>query len=198
MPENPNKPGALPDSAPDLSECIVIGRFAAPYGVRGWLNITAFGGREDSFIENRAWWCAPDSEDLLKGNWRWLAADEIRRIRGGGIAAKLHGIDDREAAMEWRGGGIALPRELLPQPPEGEYYWYDLIGLSAVNEEGVTLGRIGGLMRTGAHDILRIVPEDGKDEKQNGEILVPFIDQYVLDVDIDGGAVRLHWPADWL
>jgi len=45
---------------------------------------------------------------------------------------------------------IAVPRAELPQQPEGEYYWSDLIGLSVENLAGETFGIVDSLLETGA------------------------------------------------
>lgn len=115
---------------------------------------------------------------------------------GGGATAtkavaKIAGVDDRDVAARWTNGGIAVRRDSMPPPAEGQYYWCDLIGLRAIGEEGEPLGVVCGMMETGAHDVLRIEPEGG------GEILAPFVDEYVQEVDLAGGAIRLRWRRDW-
>ena len=119
--------------------------------------------------------------------------ENIRRLHNGAFAVKLRTIDDREEAAKWTGGGVALLRENLPPlAADGEYYWCDLIGLRALDMDGGVLGKVCGLFRTGAHDVLRIAPEDG-----GAEILAPFVDEYVLGADRDAGEIRLHWRRDW-
>ena len=94
----------------------------------------------------------------------------------------MEGIDDREAAALLTNEDIGLERELLPPLPSAdEYYWCDLVGLRALDADGEPLGEVASLFRTGAHDILRVRGEDGR------EILTPFVDAHVLKVDIAGG-----------
>lgn len=122
-----------------------------------------------------------------------MTVEDIRVSHSGALAAKLHSIDDRETAAEWTNGGICLLRENLPQlAPAGEHYWCDLIGLRALDMDGGALGKIAGLFRTGAHDVLRVSPDDG-----GAEILVPFVDEYILQTDYAAGEIRLHWRREW-
>lgn len=121
-----------------------------------------------------------------------MEVENVRPLQGGVFAAKLRTIDAREDAAKWTNGGIAVARESLPQlSTEDGYYWRDLIGLRALDMDGGVLGEVCGLFRTGAHDVLRIAPADG------GEILVPFVDEYVLKTDRAAGEIRLHWRREW-
>ena len=104
----------------------------------------------------------------------------------------MEGIDDREAAALLTNEDIGLERERLPPLPSAdEYYWCDLVGLRALDADGEPLGEVASLFRTGAHDILRVRGEDGR------EILTPFVDAHVLQVDIAGGVIHLHWRREW-
>jgi len=80
---------------------------------------------------------------------------------------------------------------LLPVPAEDEYYWADLVGLAVVNGAGEALGKVAGLIETGANDVLRVLGDDGV------ERLLPFVDAVVLDVDREAGVIRVEWGADW-
>ncbi len=94
------------------------------------------------------------------------------------LVAKLVGIDDRDTAYALRGQEISVARSDLPPPEENEFYWSDLIGLTAVNREGVELGKVDSLMETGAHDVLVV--------KGTREHLIPFVAHFVGKVDRGG------------
>ena len=102
----------------------------------------------------------------------------------------LYGFADRNGAESVDGYYIAAPREALPKPDADEYYWADLVGLEVHNASGVVLGKVSGLMSTGAHDVLQV--QDGDTER-----LIPFVASYVTAVDIDGGRINVEWEADW-
>src|SRR5690554_7708956 len=52
----------------------------------------------------------------------------------------LKGIDDRELARSYGGAEIRVPTELLPELPEGEFYWHQLEGLEVFTVDGECLG----------------------------------------------------------
>ena len=100
------------------------------------------------------------------------------------------GCDSPEAAAAYRGLDVALPRESLPPTRENEFYQADLIGLEVRNMDDVPLGIVAGLFSNGAHDVMRLAGDEG-------ERLLPFIEQVVREVDIGAGRIRVDWGKDW-
>jgi 16S rRNA processing protein RimM len=105
------------------------------------------------------------------------------------LVARLEQIDDRTQAEQLTGARVAVARKELPAPAPGEFYWSDLVGLSVINEQGITLGAVQEVLDTGAHAVLRVVGEC--------ERLIPFVDAYVRDVDAAGRAIRVDWQPDY-
>ena len=61
--------------------------------------------------------------------------------------------------MQLKGMQVAVPRSQLPvlsKNGEDGYYWSDLIGLEVVNLQGEELGKVTGLLETGANDVLQV------------------------------------------
>ncbi len=101
------------------------------------------------------------------------------------------GCHDRTTAEKYRGLMIAVPRSRLPKGKEDEYYWSDLIGLEVVNVAGECLGKVDNLQDTGANQVLCVAGEDG-------EILIPFIEAAIKQVDLAGKTIHVDWQADYL
>lgn len=161
-----------------------MGRVAAPYGVRGWVKIQPFTEYSDSLLDFPVW------RLRAAGGAAWQAFPVIEaRLHGRYLVAHLEGLADRDRAEALVGCEVAVGRDELPPPGEDEYYWDDLIGLSVVNLAGDSLGRVAGLLETGAHDVLRV--ENGR------ERLIPFVGAVVREVDLAAGRIRVDWAADW-
>jgi 16S rRNA processing protein RimM len=167
---------------------IVLGRIVAPFGVQGWVKIHPFGDDPLSWRTMPHWWLSADDKAPPE-QWRQCSLKACR-AHGKGLVAALAEIPDRNAAEAVDGFYVAAPREALPQPAEGEYYWGDLVGLAVENEAGEALGEVGGLISTGAHDVLQV--RDGETER-----LIPFVAAYVLDVDLAARRIRVAWGKDW-
>jgi hypothetical protein len=92
---------------------------------------------------------------------------------------------DRTAAEAMKGLLVGAPRDALPTTDEDEFYWADLVGLEVINAAGERLGKVAGLIETGANDVLRVVGDDGT------ERLLPFVSAVVLAVEKEAGLIRL-------
>lgn len=169
-----------------LPNNVVMGRVASPYGIKGWVKIQVFTETLDSLLDYPAWKIGKS------GNWR-DADIEDASMHGDVLIAKFAGCNDRDAAFALRGQEIAVDREELPETEEGEYYWEDLMGLTVINKDGITLGKVAKLMETGAHDVLVV----HQDEPEKKETLIPFVGVYVLNVDIAQGVIEVDWGLDY-
>lgn len=162
---------------------LVLGRVAAPFGVKGWVKIAPFTESPAGLARHRRLWVG------RQGEWHETAVEEAA-VHGASVIAKLAGIGDRDAAAGLRGSEVAVPREALPQAGPGEFYWADLVGLDVVNAAGVPLGKVAGLFSTGANDVLRV--GEGK-----GERLLPFVAAVVTNVDLGARRIEVEWEPEW-
>ena len=160
-----------------------MGRVAAPFGVKGWVKITPFTESPAALARHRRLWVG------RQGEWREVAVEEAA-VHRASVVARLAGCDDRDAAARLRGVELAVPREVLPAPDPGEFYWADLVGLEVVNTAGEPLGRVQELFSTGANDVMRV--GEGK-----GERLLPFVATVVRKVDLATRRIEVDWGLDW-
>lgn len=174
---------------------VVMGRIVAPYGVLGWLKVVPDTEAIDGLFDYDSWW-------LGKGdNWREMTV-ETAKIHNDVILVKLEGIDDRDAAFACKGKQIAVPRSLLPEPDENEYYWSDLIGVRVKNLQGVDFGLIHDVLETGANDVIAVrsdvaAAEAGQENIKPVERLLPFIASVVLEVDLKAKTMLVDWDPDF-
>ena len=159
-----------------------MGRVAAPYAVRGWIKIHTYTEYLDSLLDYPVWWLGKP------GNWQPYTVLE-GKPHSQFLVAQLEGVDDRNKSEAMVGMEIAVPRDEMPEADEGEYYWDDLIGLTVVNLLGETLGKVKGLIETGAHDVLKV---EGDRER-----LIPFTDPILQEVDLDSGRILVDWGLDY-
>ena len=167
---------------------IVLGRIVAPFGVKGWVKIHPFGDDPLGWRKMPRWWVSADSE-ASDDAWRPLTLGNCK-MQGQSLVAAFTEVEDRTAAEALNGLYIGAPRDALPATAADEYYWADLIGLAVSNREGQALGKVTGLLSTGAHDVLQVA--DGEDE-----LLIPFVAAYVDVVDREDGQIRVDWQKDW-
>jgi len=107
------------------------------------------------------------------------------------VLLKFKGIDTVHQAQRLVGSSISVDCAEIEDTEEDEYYWFELIGLDALDESGASLGAVENMLRTGAHDILVI-------RNLAEEILVPAISQYVREVKIEQGLIIVRVPEQEL
>jgi 16S rRNA processing protein RimM len=113
---------------------------------------------------------------------------EAVRRTAGAFLVKLEGIGTRSAAEPLRGSTVLVHREDLPAPAEGEWFQGDLVGLEAFTPQGIRLGRVTEIWSTGPVPNLVI-------EAQGAEpLMVPFVDEFVPEVDVEAGRLVVCPP----
>ncbi len=160
-----------------------MARVAGAFGIKGWLKLQTFTQSPDSLDAYASW--------LLKGSKGWEEFElEDFAVNVKGVVAKLKGCDDRTAAEKLAKRDIGIPRDALEVAAEGEVFWFDLIGCEVINTAGENFGRVETLLETGANDVLVV-------KLGTTEILIPYIDQVVLNVDRLAKRITVNWTQDF-
>jgi len=89
----------------------------------------------------------------------------------------LKDVADIDSAKKLVGYKVMIPRDMLRNLPEGEYYCRDIVGLDVYSEEGEHLGRIESIFPTGGNDVYVC--------KGQREILLPAIADVIRFIDLD-------------
>lgn len=159
---------------------ILLGRISSAHGIKGEILIRAFTETAQGLIDYGA---------LDAGNGRTIKVTHAKATNKG-VIARVEGVTDRNGAEALKGLDLYVDRARLPEPEGDAYYHEDLIGLEAVDVAGVRIGRVRGVENYGAGDILAV--ETGA---RGDELLVPFLDAYVPEVDIKAGRITIIPPV---
>ncbi|MGC8874669.1 MAG: ribosome maturation factor RimM [Chloroflexia bacterium] len=159
-------------------EFLVVGEVVGPFGVRGEVKVLL----DTDFPEL-----------VLRATHLFLGDPPVRyevlraRVQRGMAVLQLAGCEDRAAAEALRGQEVQVRREEAPTCGEGEYYYYELIGLQVWSTEGAWLGEVVDIWSRGGNDVL-IVRERGK------EWLLPAVEPIVQRVDLETGRIEVVLP----
>jgi 16S rRNA processing protein RimM len=159
-----------------------MGQVLAPFGVRGWIKVQPFTETTGALLGYPSWW-------LQTGDGWSEHRLEQGAVHGKLVVAKLAGTEDREAAAAFRRREVAVPRSAMPESAPGEFYWTDLVGLAVVSREGVELGRVESLLDNGAQSVMVV--------RGRVERLIPFVEEFVDEVSLAEGRVKVDWAPDW-
>lgn len=99
---------------------------------------------------------------------------------------KLKGIDSMTEAEKLKGGELKVEEDDRVPLEEGEYYVRDIVGCAVITDEGETLGVVSDVLSPGANDVWVVKRPQGR------ELLLPVIDEVVLDVDVAAKRIKVH------
>jgi 16S rRNA processing protein RimM len=109
------------------------------------------------------------------------------RSRSDQVILQLHGLSTLDAARSLAGQVITVPPEAVPQLPEGEYFYFQLLELRVLTQEGEDLGRISDILVTGSNDVYVV-------SGPTGEVLIPALADVIVKVDLDQGTMVVSLP----
>ncbi len=172
--------------SPDLLHVATLGRTV---GLKGDMKLNLFTDFPEQFL-------AGSTFTLEDGST--LTLDEYNADRG---TVRLKGITTPEAAKALTNAKLFTTKEATRERcglEDGEYFWFDMIGLSVV-EEGKPLGTVREIERIGAQDYLLVATERSLiDQGFSETFLIPYIDHYVIESDLDAKTIRVQGGFDLL
>ena len=156
----------------------MVGKIVGRRGIRGELKVQIESEEPQRFYQLR--------EVLLGRDLTRFAVRRARLFKGRALL-QLAGIDDPDAADEWRGAWVYVAIEDALPLRDGEFYHCQIEGLAVVTERGEALGTVRQVFPTGSNDVYVV-------HGPRGEILIPALVDVILNVDLDAGTVTVHLP----
>lgn len=101
------------------------------------------------------------------------------------VIVKFKEFDDINLVEKYKSCDLIIERKDAVELEENEYFICDLIGLNVITDEGEEFGIITDVLTSSANDIY-VVKHNDK------EVLLPVIDQCVLDVNLEEKKVLVH------
>ncbi|MCD7792169.1 MAG: ribosome maturation factor RimM [Oscillospiraceae bacterium] len=154
-------------------EFIETGVVANTHGVRGEVKIVPWTDEPDTlcgykrlFIEGREY------------------PVRSARVHGGNVLVNLTGVEDVNAAMLLKGKTVYIAREDI-RLPDGAFLLADIIGARVVDERGGEVGVLTDILDRPAQSIYVV-------EAPEREILIPDVDEFILNVDAEAGVVTVR------
>ena len=161
-------------------EKIKIGKIVNAVGLKGEVKVYNYSDSSEIYEITPSIYAGNDLLDI-----------ENVRMQKNMVILKLSGIDDRNAAEAAKGTELFITEADLPELDEGEFYVRDLIGMTVIEDETV-LGKVTNVLQNTAQDVFEIERENGK------HLLLPRVDEFVLDIDLDTREIKVKLPAGLL
>ena len=153
-----------------------MGRIIRGHGLDGTLRIQPLSDNPARFQAG--------STLTVAGQLRTI--DSCAHLPDGHALLRLEGLNDPNAARRLSGEWLLAPEDSAPELPPGEYYHYQLVGLSVITDQGEKLGEVREVLETGSNDVYVVASPNG------GELLLPAIEQVVKEIDLGSGRMLVH------
>ncbi len=158
---------------------VEAGRIIRPHGVRGHVMIASeahyFGQLQPGTVLF-----------LNPGEMQMQVTLRSIRAHQGRFLVALDDFSSREQAETLRNMHVFLDSTELPELKEGEYFYWQLIGLKVQDVEGHEFGTVKDILETGANDVY-ILEDSAGHEK-----LVPAIRDVVSEIDLEKGVITIN------
>ncbi len=174
-----------------VNKPIVIGQISGVFGVHGWVKVFSHTEPRINILQYAPW--------LIKQKDGWQSVALVKgRKQGKTIVAQLKGVDNPEMAHALIGCDIAIEEAQLKELGNEDFYWRDLLGLKVIDAAGNHLGSVSSMMATGANDVIVVKLEAEKaKQKEVKEILIPYIDSVIKQVNLQDGLIEVDWDEDF-
>ena len=167
-----------------MDEMICVGVLGGAFGVNGEVRLKSYTADPEAIAD----YAPLTSED---GS---LSFDlQITRPLKGGFAARLSDVRTKEEADALKGLQLFAPRDRLPDLPDDEYYYTDLIGLTVLDTGGAEIGKVKAVLNHGASDLLELIVPG-----VSSTVLLPFTRAVVPTVDLASGRIIADPPEGLL
>ncbi len=179
-----------------MAEPVVVGRLGRPHGLRGeFLVDVRTDVPERRFAEGNVLGCTADG-------FPTLTVASSRRHSGKWVVRFVE-VADRTAADVVKGAMLTIAPDAVgpatdPDDPDDEAWWdSELVGLAVLTEAGAPIGTVREVLHPPGGDLLA-VHTPAVDGGEAGEVLVPFVEEFVPTVDVAGGRIVIAPPEGLL
>jgi 16S rRNA processing protein RimM len=154
---------------------LLLGRVLRPHGIRGELRIEVLTAYPERIVSGSKVYIGPDADDVSSAVLHEVTG---ARKHQGYLILQLEDFVDRNEADILRDQYVMIALEDAVPLEEGEFYLYQVIGLSVYTVDGDFLGEVSDVIETGANDVYVV-------QGPRGEVLLPATEECVVDIDID-------------
>lgn len=158
---------------------MAVGRVLGPFGLKGELRVQNLSDNPRRFSPQAKLWAGQQPVTVATS-----------REAQGFLYLTFKGFSDRTSVERFRHAILQVPETELAPLAEGEYYRFQLLGLTVVDRQGVLLGTLEEVIETGSNDVYRVRTPSGTD------ILLPAIEDVIVAVDLAEKRMTVD-PPQW-
>ena len=150
-----------------------FGRVLRPHGLEGLLRVQSFSQSADALLN-----AEKVTFKLVTGEDRLLSVVSARPHKDV-FLVEVAGLASKTQAESFRGAEIYVGKDALVRE-EGEYFWFELLGLDVFSDDDLFLGVVSQIIPAGDNEIYVVKNGDR-------EIFLPAARNVVNHIDLENG-----------
>jgi 16S rRNA processing protein RimM len=155
----------------DQHDLVPLGKVVGTHGVKGEIKVLSYAESRKSFQEVGRVFLAGKG---FLNSYNIVSVRPHKNL----LLIRLKEIPSKTEAEELVSAQICVLKDDLEGCGEGEYYWFDIVGLQVYTDKGRHMGRVQRIFATGSNDVY--VASDG-----GHEYLIPATSECVQKIDIE-------------
>lgn len=159
-----------------------VGTVANTHGIRGELKVVPHTDFAEERFEKKSKLVMQNPETLQTVD----VVIESARLQKNMYVIRFEGFQNINEVEKYKGWLLKISESAREQLEEDEYYYSDIKGCLVVTDEGEELGTIYDILSPGANDVWVVKRKRGDD------ILLPVIDDVILDINIQDKLIKVH------
>lgn len=173
----PDKGGISSLKGIDRDDLIFVATVVKPHGLKGILKVKVESDNPKRFLPGEVLLLVLSNRMLEVTIEHFVPQNQYGLL-------KLEEIDSMEQADPWREAGLAVPSSKLIPLESGNYYTFQLLGLSVISEQGEELGLLSQIEEYPAGDIYLV-------KGSRGQFYIPAKGDIIQSIDLERKVITI-------
>jgi 16S rRNA processing protein RimM len=162
-----------------MDQFITIGKIVNTHGIKGELKIYPLTDNLERFKQLHKVYIEEKETNVLNC-----------KLQSKRVILKIEGIDTIEDAETYKEKYIQVEREHAVELTKDSYFISDIIGCDVFDDEDNYYGKVSEVIHTPNNDVYWI--------KEKKEILIPALENIVLNIDIEKSKIIIKPVSAWM
>ena len=158
---------------------LIIGKLRRTHGVNGDLLMDVLTDEPEAIKEGLT---------VAVGPHHKLMKISGCRTAGENLLVRFEGFTDCDQAGVFRNQSVSIKANEAQPLKEGRFYHHEIIGLTVLDENRNTIGKVTEILVTGANDVYVVMNEAGD------EVLVPAVKEFIKKIDPENCEMTVKLP----
>lgn len=163
-------------------DCFYLGKIAKKFSFKGELLIYLDTDEPEMYYEMESVF-VERNKNLVP-----FFIEKSSPHKGDFLRVKFEDINSEEEADEMLGSEVYLPLSMLPKLEGNKFYYHEIVGFTVLDKRLGDIGKIVSVNDSGAQPLFEI-------DKEGTEILVPMIDEFIVEVNRSNKTITLNTPV---